>query len=126
MCLTWPLIEPYTLRMLAPHSFSPFLSPPDRGFTAAQFTATVTCSIAVALLVLAAFRPAVAGCASVKSLGTAGGMLLITYAIIQLGAAVLAFFLEREFEDIGEYNANIVHLAALNVPCSQTNLFSTA
>lgn len=78
-----------------------------------QFAATVTCSIAVALLGLAAFRPAVAGCASVKSLATAGGMLLITYAVLQLGTAVLAFFLERELEDIGEYN---------NIPCLAIHL----
>lgn len=76
----------------------------DRGFTAAQFAATAACSIAVALLTLAVFRPAVAGCASVKSLARAGGVILIVYAIFQLGAAVLAHFLAKEFERVCEYN----------------------
>lgn len=69
-----------------------------RGFTAGQFIATGVCSVAVALLAVAAFRPAVAGRASVKPLVTAGGVLLIVFYVVQVVAAVLAYFLLEEFD----------------------------
>ncbi|CAM9561463.1 unnamed protein product, partial [Hapterophycus canaliculatus] len=39
-----------------------------RSFTATQFIATIVCSVAVVLLAVAFFRPAVGGCASVRTL----------------------------------------------------------
>lgn len=88
----------WLLRLLSPKSS--FLA--DRGFTATQLVATLTCSIAAAMIALAAFRPAVARCAAAKPLVTASGWVMIAYAIFQLKAATLAYFLLEEFDSQGE------------------------
>eukprot|EP00752_Nemacystus_decipiens_P012766 g11306.t1 len=82
-----------------------------RGFTAAQFIATVVCSVAIAVLAVAAFRPAVAKYASVKPLAVAGGVLLVMYTVFQLAAVVLAHFVLEEFDHLlNEVLGNNVNL----------------
>lgn len=54
------------------------------------------------MVTLAAFRPAVARCAAVKPLVNTGAWVMIAYAMCQLTAATLAYFLLEEFESQGE------------------------
>ncbi|CAN0290783.1 unnamed protein product, partial [Hapterophycus canaliculatus] len=79
-----------------------------RGLTAAQFIATIVCSVAVVLLAVAFFRPAVGGCASVRTLAFVGSALIVTYALFQLVAVSLAGAMKQEFNKVGESFARAV------------------
>eukprot|EP00903_Cladosiphon_okamuranus_P005718 g5677.t1 len=74
-----------------------------RAFTWVQYIATVMCSIAVAVLTLAAFLPAAVGCCSwVKSLSVIGGVFMIFFVLLQLTAVLLVYF----YVEIGEKTTN--------------------
>lgn len=65
----------------------------DRWFTAMQYIATVTCSIAVATLAMAAFRPA-------NVLAKAGSWLMFAYALCQAVAVVLGYFVVESYDEL--------------------------
>lgn len=75
----------------------------DKAFTAMQFVAVVLVSVAMALLMVAPFRPAKAGCGSVHALGLAGGILMAAFSFFQMLAFVLMIVIEKELDNGGCY-----------------------
>lgn len=67
-----------------------------------QIVATVLVSFSVLLLMIAPFRPAVAGCCSAKALGLAGGALMAAYGFFQLLAFLLVVALEKTVDDLDD------------------------
>lgn len=92
----------------------------DRAFTAMQIIATIACSVSVALLALAFFRPSARGCSSARSLAFVGGALMAAYALFQLIAVVLGGTLKQELRSAGglyvvESNMRGRHSCSTNV-----------
>ncbi|CAN0025161.1 unnamed protein product [Scytosiphon promiscuus] len=73
-----------------------------KGFTAMQMLAAIVCSVAVALLTLAFFRPAVGGRASAQTLALVGGTLIATYALFQLVAVTLGGVIMQKANDLSD------------------------
>ncbi|CAN0418314.1 unnamed protein product, partial [Pylaiella littoralis] len=73
-----------------------------KAFTAMQFVAVVLVSVAMALLMVAPFRPAKAGCGSVHALGLAGGILMAAFSFFQMLAFVLMIVIEKELDNVGD------------------------
>lgn len=61
-----------------------------------QFIAVLLVSVAMVLLMIAPFRPAVGYCCSVNILGLAGGGLMAAFALFQMLAFALVIAIEKD------------------------------
>lgn len=73
----------------------------DKAFTAMQFIATIIISVCMVVLMVALFRPKVAGCCSSKALLLAGGLMMAVFALFQLLAIILAVGVEKKLDAFG-------------------------